>query len=572
MTQTTELTRSTILAEPELPRARDLLDQGRQLARRNPIGPCAFLNHYQVPSEAEYKRRRMAKGEIMFHAQVGYREPQKSLRACREIYEQLAKAGYQVDRYGICLDFSMGYPTNQRPGMPKGTGLILNGPEDFAALTAQAPVAFHFGDFVLGLPSALENTVAAVQAGATTIGNLGQYFTFRLPHWHDDVFSTAETVKALGFIAAQPAEILIHSNLDDGFVALYRDLSCGIGQALLERYIIEELCGGIVAHCYGHVFSEPLSRLAFQIALSEASPAPGSMIYGNTTSYIEGEEENYANLAGYLLIDLLAQQNHPTGHGLNPVPVTEAVRIPEIKEIIAVHLFANRLAERAKGYTKLIDFQDAKVLAARMLEGGHKFKQNVLAGLAAAGVDTGDALEMLLTLRRLGARRLEDLFGPGQKDQGRRKPLAKAATLSALESLAEKTVANLSEEHRRILGKSDLKVLVACTDVHEYGKLLLENVLSLLGVMIVDGGVSADPEAVANKAGENEVGAVAISTYNGVALNYLNDLRRSLDAAKVTAPIFIGGKLNQIPSDSLDSLPVDVSGQLETVGAMVCHN
>src|ERR1700675_1163805 len=60
-------------------------------------------------------------------------------------------------------------------------------------------------------------TPAALVAGTTAIGNLGQYFTFRLPYWDDDIATTEATVTALGLIAAQDVEILVHSNLDDGF-------------------------------------------------------------------------------------------------------------------------------------------------------------------------------------------------------------------------------------------------------------------------------------------------------------------------------------------------------------------
>ena len=49
--------------------------------------------------------------------------------------------------------------------------MILGGPEDFAALTGAAPVAPHFGDFVLGFPAAIENTCAEVQGlGPLTLG------------------------------------------------------------------------------------------------------------------------------------------------------------------------------------------------------------------------------------------------------------------------------------------------------------------------------------------------------------------------------------------------------------------
>ena len=58
-----------------------------------------------------------------------------------------------------------GYPKAFRKGQPKGTGLIFNNDEDFIKLAVAAPVATHFGDFVIGLPAAVDNTVAALQAG-----------------------------------------------------------------------------------------------------------------------------------------------------------------------------------------------------------------------------------------------------------------------------------------------------------------------------------------------------------------------------------------------------------------------
>jgi hypothetical protein len=138
---------------------------------------------------------------------------------------------------------------------------------------------------VLGFPAAVENASAALAAGATSIGNLGQYFTFRLQGASDDIACTSATVEALALIAAQPVEVLVHSNLDDGFAALFQDLGSVMGAVLLERHI-GALIGVTVSHCWGHHFSDPVRRLAFHLALAEvAGDTPGTMIYGNTTSY-----------------------------------------------------------------------------------------------------------------------------------------------------------------------------------------------------------------------------------------------------------------------------------------------
>ena len=569
----TGIDRGQLLPERELPRAAELLAEGRRLAGSFSAGHCPFLEHYGVRSEAAYKRGRMAEGALMFHAQVGYRSLAHSHRAYAEIYDRLASAGYRVDRYGVCLDWSMGYPAAQRAGMPRGTGLILERPEDFAALTSAAPVAPHFGDFVIGTPAALENTAAALAAGATIIGNLGQYFTFRMPNWHDDVFTTAETAKALALCAAQPVEVLIHSNLDDGFASLFTDLACGIGAVLLERYIVEDLVGGRVTHCYGHTFEDPLTRLAFQRALALANPTPGSMVYGNTTSFGANAVANYANLAAYLTVDIAAQRARPTGHGLNPVPVTEAMRIPEIDEIVDAHLFANRLAERTAGYAPLLDLEAADRVADLLLDGGNRFRDRVLAGMAEAGIDTRDAFELLLALRRLGARRLEELFGPGEPAERQprgRAPVVRATTVAALETRGVALVAGLDPADVEKLRQAGFVVCTASTDVHEYGKLLVEAALRAAGVKVVDAGVSVDPDAVAEQARVARADFVAISSYNGVALSFLLTLRDELTKAGLDLPVFIGGKLNQIPDHGLTGMPHDISDELREAGACVC--
>ncbi len=568
------LKRSEILPETDLPDAEELLAWGRDRAKQVGVGPSPFLEQMGVASEAEYKKMRMAEGAVMVHAQIGYRDPEKTRRAFREIHQRLVRSGFGVDRYGICLDWSMGYPARKRADMPKGTGLILESPEDFAKLTQQAPVAPHFGDFVIGMPSAAENTEAALAAGSTAIGNLGQYFNFRLPYWTGDVETTSATVQAVALAAAQPVPILIHSNLDDGFAAQFHDAACALGAALIEGYIIEELMGGHLAHCYGHTYSEPLTRLAFQRALARVSKAPGTMIYGNTTVFgLEGVE-NYARLAGYLLVDIIAQRSRPSGHAIHPVPVTEAMRIPDVEEIIDAHLFCHRLIERAVTLEPLLNPDAADELSHRIERGGNEFKSSVLSGLAEAEIDIKNPFEMLLSLRRIGARRLEERFGPGERPSvpsERRKPLVKATTVAEIEEKAARCLEELDENRAQALRAGRLTACIATTDVHEYGKVLVEAVLRALGVDIVDAGVSTDPDVLAQAAREGDADFIALSTYNGVALDYLQRLRREMEERDLDIPIFIGGKLNQILDDRSGSLPVDVSGELESAGAIVCR-
>jgi methylmalonyl-CoA mutase cobalamin-binding subunit len=565
--------RDEILPEPRLPSSADLIARGRARAAAVELGSCPFLSRAQVTSEAAYKRGRMGEGRLMLHAQIGYRDPATSRRAWREIHDRVAEAGGNVDRYGICLDWSMGYPAAERRGRAKGTGLVLPDAASWAALSAEAPVAPHFGDFVLGMPAAVENCLAALGAGATTIGNLGQYFTFRLPGWSDDLATTAATVEALALLAAHPSEIVVHSNLDDGFAALFCDLASAYGAALIEAHIVEDLLGGSIAHCYGHSFSNPLTRVAFQRALASREGAPGSMIYGNTVAYRGTGAENYAALARYLAADALAQIDCPSGHALNPVPISEAERIPDIDEVVAAQLFALRLFERIEEQRELFSTEEAERLAQHIIAGGTLFRDRVLAGMEGAGIDTADAVELLLVLRRIGAKRLEELFGPGDpapaEPRGRR-PLVKASTLDELEREALRIVGAVRREDRERITRADLSVCLASTDVHEYGKILAEALCRHLEVRVIDAGVHAEPDAVAGLALDGSADLLAVSTYNGIALDYLVALRDAVTERGGEIPIVIGGRLNQIAENSNSSLPRDVTAALAEAGGLPC--
>ena len=357
-----------------------------------------------------------ARGRIMQHAHIGFRSVERTVGAIAEVHETCARRGVTVDRFGITLDWSMGYPATERAGRGRGTGIVLDGPEDFARITCATAAAAHFGDFMLGLPGAVDNTKHALAAGATAIGNLGQYFTFRLPDWDDDIATTEATVTALGLIAAQDVEILVHSNLDDGFAGLFADMSATLGMVLIEKHIVEALIGARTSHCFGHHFTAPRLRLAFHRALAAITDGPGTMIFGNTVSYRSTPGGNFASLSNYLQADIWALRRKHTGHAINPVPVTENERIPDVDEIIEAQTFAGRLVEHASESFGLVSFEQVDRDAEALVDGARIFAGRVLKGLDEAGVDTTDPAALMIALRRIGPGRLEALYGPGVPD------------------------------------------------------------------------------------------------------------------------------------------------------------
>ena len=289
------LQRSLLFPEPELPPAQEVIAEGLKLGRQISPVRSTFHKHYDVTCEAEYKRRRVAEGKTMFHAQIGFRDPDKTRRACAEVYEALDRIGYRVDRFGMTFDRNMGYSPEARKDMPKGTGLIFDSIDDWHAVTSSAPVASHYGDL-------------------------------------------------------------------------------------------------------------------------------GPMVYGATTLYTANETANRGALSHYLSFDIAAQTLAPSGHAVTAVPITEYERIPDTDEIIEVQIIANRLAELAENSIPLIDDAAIDAAADKLIEGGRHFKNKLFHDLCDAGIDTDNALELLLVIRRLGARELETRFGPASWTKSDQRP------------------------------------------------------------------------------------------------------------------------------------------------------
>lgn len=565
--------RALLLPEPALPDAAELIAEGRKLANRVSPGRSAFLDHYGVSSEAEYKRHCMDEGRVMLHAQIGLQDAGETRRACTEIWERLAKKGYRLDRFGFCFDNSMGYPPHMRADMPRGVSLAMETEEDWRKLTACAPVACHFGDFVIGQPAAVENAVMAIEAGGTTLGNLAQLYTYRLLYMDDDVQRAAASVKAIAMTGALPVEILIHSNNDDGYGPIFTDLACCFGLALVERHIVNDLLGGTYAASFGNMFRTPLNRMAYQRALARVNDAPASMVFGNTTLYGTDHTENRAVLANYMTFDVAAQIDRPTGHALVPIPVTEYERIPDADEIVEVHVFANRLIERAAKVQPLIDFAAVDAVADDLIEGGGRFRDNLLKGFADAGIETANPLELLLAILRAGPRRLEAWFGPGVADEAAprgKRAMVGMENIVELERMGRDSLAALPPGQAAAIRAHGYRGCVASTDVHEYGKMLLEQVMHELDVDVLDGGVNADPDDLAALARDSGADFIALSTYNGMALSYLQRLRLEMAKLGLDIPVYVGGRLNQVPEGTNTSLPVDVSGRLGEAGGTAC--
>ena len=81
-----------------------------------------------------------------------------------------------------------------------------------------------------------------------------------------------------------------------------------------------------------------------------------------------------------LLVDIACQLRRPTGHAVNPVPLTEAERIPSADENVEVQLIAHELEREARRVAPTcFDWRRLERLGADLAEYGERFRDRALA-------------------------------------------------------------------------------------------------------------------------------------------------------------------------------------------------
>ncbi|HIJ57277.1 MAG TPA: hypothetical protein HPQ03_14310 [Deltaproteobacteria bacterium] len=543
--------------------------EGRAIASDIVIGRTLFMEEMGVGSEAEYKRRCIKDGTIMFHAHIGMNSWESTAEALAILKQEADAGGFIVDRAGICLDRRMGLPKSHREGIPAETGPMLEKPEDWMQIGQSAPIQPHMGDFMIGFPAATENTVNALKAGVTTIGNLSQFFPHEVPMWRDHVTTTAETVRAIAIMGAlRDQGALMHSYLEDGYGALFYDCATVAGWAYLERYIVEELLNAKLAHCIGGLTSDPVKRAGWVFALDRIHEhnCLGSMFYGDTISFGDDFTANSALVGEYLLWDIMAQMECPTGHAVHPLPVTEAIRIPSAQEIVEAQTLGRRIEKTARRLYPHVDFSASYAFADTVTECGKTVFNSALDGLREAGVDVRDPVQLLFVLKRLGPAVFEEMFGAGEPDEaairGKHPKIMTDVFKMSKESIDQYRNLFQQPENRRML--KDRRLLIASTDVHEHAILILNQLCLEAGAETVYLGAEKDPDEIVEKACETGAQAILISTHNGMALDYSKRLKEELKERNLNIPVIMGGVLNQKIEGQ--ALPVDVSKSIKELG------
>ncbi|MCP3674625.1 MAG: hypothetical protein GY829_09205, partial [Gammaproteobacteria bacterium] len=557
------------ILETDLPSGASIVNEGCKIAEDIEIGRTAFMDKMGVNSELEYKQQCIKSKQIMYHAHIGMNTWQDTAEALTLINRTAEGSGFVLDRAGICLDRRMALPEKLRDQIPAECGPELNTHSQWQQVGQAAPIQPHMGDFMIGFPASVDNTVQALKAGVTTIGNLSQFFAHEVPMWTDKAKTTVETVKAISIMGAMKNKgALFHSYLEDGFPALFRDCATVAGWAFLERYIVETLLNAKLSHCIGGLTSDPLKRSAWVFALNEIHERDciGSMIYGDTISYGTDFDQNRGLVAEYLLWDIMTQLECPTGHAVLPLPVTEAIRIPSAEEIADAQCFGRRIEQTARRLLPHVDFTSARDFSAKLYTAGKTVFNNALDGFKEANIDINDPVQMLYVLKMLGASDFEEMFGVGTVNEdsfGGRQPVYPTDVFEMSQRVITEN-GHLFDNPRSKRLLEGRKFLIASTDVHAHAVMIIHELLSKAGSEITNLGAEIDPNQIAKAVKMSDVEAILISTHNGMALEYAKRLKEELSKHKIDIPVVIGGILNQKVDG--EALPIDVTMNLKQLG------
>jgi methylmalonyl-CoA mutase cobalamin-binding subunit len=361
---------------------------------------------------------------------------------------------------------------------------------------------------------------------------------------------------------------LVHSYLEDGFPALFRDCTTVAGWAYLERYIVEELLDAKLSHCIGGLTSDPVKRAGWIFALHEIHEhdCVGSMTYGDTISFGADFDQNRGLVAEYLLWDIMAQLECPIGSAVLPLPVSEALRIPSADEIAEAQSYGRRIEQTARRLHPYVDFTPAYDLSAKLCSAGESVFNNAIEGLKEAGVDVRDPVQMLYVLKMLGAADFEAQFGVGKaRDDslGGRQPVL-PTDIFEMSQRVIRDHGHLFDNPRSRQLLEGRRIMIASTDVHAHAIMIIHELLSRAGVEITNLGAEITPDQIARAVESCGPEAVLISTHNGMALEYAQRLKAELAGHDLDVPIVMGGMLNQKVEDA--ALPVDVTTDLKELG------
>jgi hypothetical protein len=562
------------LKPADIPDWKALLQEGLELGKATPTGKSRFIEESKYESYDEYKKECAREGKIVWQILLGLATLDEQLSAIRQIYEFSQRTGLEIYTVQAVPSQLIALPQEMREDAAASTSYALQKPEDWKAHGDVAPMQIIFEDQHLSSPNSLETTLNALQVGSPRIGIFSQ-FSWGYQGFHDNVKRYSDMIKSIGIIAAKYDEyISIDTYLDDGIPGYFLDCSSYVAYALLEHYLCTTLCGARLTVSYGGLLSEGHTRMAVGMAidklLSTADQPAISYINGSTVLQWDHDiDANYGTSVQEMLLETLVERQYKMGMAINPVSITENVTVPTLQELLNIFAAGKRVEEKAAEWDELMDFTKLEAIRDAMCEQAEDMFKNILSGLEESGIDTKNALEMLLVLKQFNPMKIEMVFHPSVQHGGEFK--AYYPTVLGRQTLDLKEAMTHELVSRGYVGKLDgKKIVVGSGDGHTYGLILVEGILINMGAQVINGGVDMEPVHMLNLADEEDCDTVMVSLHNGQALDYGKQIKKLADTRNKTYTLILGGKLYSILPG--ESEPTDVTGILEELGVIASND
>lgn len=398
------------------------MHQTREEASKFHVGESAWMKETGFRNELIYKKTCADAGKIMYHAHFCFADWAQFDQQTNELQEALQKENLHLDRFGVSIDPSMALPSDLRKEDGPHSALYFSGQQDWDHLASVSCSQVHLGDNMIGAPASYDSCVHALKAGITTMGNISQFFGWDYPEFPDVSARTRETVRAILCMAVHKEEgALIHSNLDDGYGESTEYMHELLGMAVLEKYIVQDLCGARLAPSFGDDFHSPKKRLIMLSALSQMYEGDmcGSMLFANKLGRNHQDPtRNDPHLFDSMLFDMAGQIHYRTGHAVTVMADTGLHEKVTIAETVRKLALAEELEKYVPDVLQLINFDEIDELAAEQKKEGEHFASAVLDGLSSY-VDIHNPYSVMLAVKTVGVKTLVQEFS---SSAGRRMP------------------------------------------------------------------------------------------------------------------------------------------------------
>lgn len=550
---------------------KELVREGVELGKTIKAGRSGFIrSQSKYSNHMEYKKDLAKQGKIYYNILLGLATLDDQIDAIKKIYDFTVETGLEVNCIQAIPSGLVALPREYREKAPATTSFEMFEMEDYERQASAAPIDITFNDYHLFSPNALENTIFAIQSGSPRVGDMTQFF-WSYNGFDDEEKRLGDVVKALGIMASKRDEMFAaETYLDDGYPGYFLDCASYVGYALLEHYICTELCGARYTISFGGLLSENDTRAGVAMALdalmsTEEQPV---LTYLNSSTNLQWDHHihgNYGISVPEFLFEMLVEKKYHMSLGVNPVSITEKIKVPTLDELINILTAAKRTEEKAEEWLPYFNFKPLEEMRDVMVREGRILFDNVIEGFKLAGIDTEDPLEMLMVLKNMNPIRFEQMFHSSTygTDKTQVEPFYPTVLGRQTMDMMQEIIDELMNDHCQgiLNGK---KIVAASGDAHTYGLVLVEGVLNAAGAEVVNGGVDMAPVDMLDLADEENTPFIGVSCHNGQALDYARQLLELAGKRGKEYWIFMGGKLNAILPG--DAEPTEIADRLLEMG------